>query len=87
MVMSSQSRAESFVEASMNTGIGFVVSATIWPAVAMMYGLPYSLSVNLGITSIFTVTSLLRSYIVRRFFATNLHRVAVRLAGRITRCL
>jgi hypothetical protein len=34
-----------------------------------MYGLPINFSDNLEITSIFTVTSIVRSYCIRRVFA------------------
>lgn len=78
-----QTKIESLVETLLNTSIGFVVSFTAWPAVAHLAGLPYSTATNLGITCAFTVLSITRSYIVRRFFNAGLHRSAKRIAALI----
>lgn len=66
----------------MNTAIGFVVSAVAWPFVAAVMGYPYTLTHTLSVTTFYTVLSIARGYVVRRFFARDLHRVAVRAAGR-----
>ena len=81
--MLSQARLESFVETVLSTAIGFGVSFTAWPIVAPVFDIEYTLASNLGITAIFTVLSIARGYVVRRFFATGLHRAAVKLARRI----
>jgi hypothetical protein len=64
----SQSRKASFTEACLNTASGFVVSLILWHFVAAAYGIPMPLSTNLEITGIFTVVSVLRSYLWRRLF-------------------
>lgn len=64
----SQSRAGSFIEASLNTASGFVVSLIVWHFVAAAYGIPMPLETNLQITAIFTVVSIARSYLWRRLF-------------------
>lgn len=70
-----QSRLESLIEASLNTASGFVVSLIVWRfLVAPMMHLPLDMASNLVITSIFTVVSILRSYIWRRFFNAEIHR-------------
>jgi len=52
------------IEISLNTGSGFIVSLIITTLL-----LPYMENVGaLGITCIYTVVSLLRSYAWRRFF-------------------
>lgn len=82
--MSDQTRATSLVEVCINVGIGFCVSMAIWPFVGAMFDIEYSLSRHWGITAIFTVVSIARGYIIRRFFARGLHRFAMRVARRLT---
>lgn len=64
----SQSRAGSFLEASLNTASGFVVSLVVWHFLAAAYDIPMPLVTNLEITGIFTVVSIARSYLWRRAF-------------------
>lgn len=65
----SQSRAGSLTEACLNTASGFVVSLLVWQwLVAPLYGLPIDWGMNFGITIIFTVVSIVRSYLWRRLF-------------------
>jgi hypothetical protein len=57
------------LEASLNTASGFVVSLLVWQwGVAPMFGLPVSWETNIYITGVFTVVSVVRSYLWRRFF-------------------
>ena len=81
--MSEQTRMVSLIEVVMSTALGFVVSFCAWPVVAWAFDYPYSVVHNLGITGIFTVLSLVRSYVVRRFFARGMHDTAIRMARRI----
>ncbi len=77
------SRLTSLVEASLNIGSGFFVSMAVWQLIAApLYGYEVSLVQNVGLTSIFTATSLLRSYAWRRFFARGLHKTVVNWIGR-----
>lgn len=70
-----QSQKESWIEAGLNTLSGFVVSYFVWALiVAPLFDLPITHTVNFLITSIFTMTSLLRSYLWRRFFNAELNR-------------
>lgn len=80
--MSDQSRLTSLIEVCINVAIGFVVSALAWPFVAWWMGYPYSISHTLMVTSFYTVLSVARGYVVRRFFAKGLHEVAMRVARR-----
>jgi putative Mn2+ efflux pump MntP len=80
--MSDQTRLVSLIEVCIGVGLGFAVSFLAWPFVAHAFGYPYSVAHNLGITGIFTVLSIVRGYIVRRFFASGLHKLATILAGR-----
>lgn len=64
-----QSRLSSGLEATLNTASGFVISWMVWTfVVAPFYGLPFHAGQSFAITCIFTVTSLLRSYLWRRYF-------------------
>jgi hypothetical protein len=71
-----QSKVESWFEASANTASGFVVSYLLWALVVVpMYALPVTPAQNLVVVSLFTVASIVRSYVWRRFFNAELHRV------------
>jgi heme/copper-type cytochrome/quinol oxidase subunit 4 len=64
----SQSRLTSLVETCANIAIGFVVSVIITAIVMPAYGHHVTLAENIEITTIFTVASIARGYIVRRAF-------------------
>ena len=64
----SQSRRHSMLEACAGTAIGFVVSVLASLVVYPMHGHAFSLTEVSSITLIFTVLSVVRSYIVRRLF-------------------
>lgn len=63
-----QSKLGSLVEALINTVIGFVLTIAISPIVYPLFGHAFTFTQNLGITAIFTIVSILRSYAVRRWF-------------------
>jgi len=66
-----QSKKSSIVEISLNTGSGFIVSLVI-----TTFLMPYMKTVGpFGITCIFTVVSLLRSYAWRRFFNNRIEKL------------
>lgn len=76
-----QTRLSSLVEALLNTAIGFVLSVITSLIVFPLYGMPLSFETNLHITFWFTLVSIARGYVVRRWFNARLHRLAQRLAG------
>jgi uncharacterized membrane protein YwzB len=78
-----QSRLESLIETLINTAIGFVVSYTAWPVAAIMFDVHYSAGQHVGITVFFTIISVARGYVVRRWFNARLHNAAVRLARKL----
>lgn len=68
-----QTRFVSFVEASLNTASGFIVSLLAWQfVVAPLFGYTVTWETNLYLTGIFTVISIVRSYLWRRFFERRL---------------
>lgn len=75
-----QTRLSSLIEAVINVLIGFVVSLLLTAVLLPAYGHHVTWSENLQITCVFTVTSILRSYLVRRYFNAQIHRAARALA-------
>ncbi|MNF85891.1 hypothetical protein D3C84_683080 [compost metagenome] len=64
----SQSRKGSPFEALTNVAVGLIVSMIANAMVFPLYGFHPSLLDNIGITLIYTVISLARSYLLRRAF-------------------
>lgn len=75
-----QTRAESFVEACINTAIGFVVSYLFWPVAAWLCGISSTASQQLNVTLLFTILSVARSYCVRRWCGRYLKQLSRNLA-------
>ena len=64
-----QTRLISFIEAVTNIVIGFFVSFSVYLwVIGPLYDIPVTPTDSLGVTLFFTVTSLARSYFVRRAF-------------------
>ena len=76
-----QTRLGSLIEAVMNTTIGFCVALVSQIAVFPLFGIHVPLSTNLGIGAWFTAISVVRSYVIRRWFNARLHRAATALAA------
>lgn len=68
-----QTKLVSMIETFVNIGTGFLLSIIVWQLLALYLEIPMPLTRNLFITSVFTVVSILRSYLWRRFFARGLH--------------
>lgn len=63
-----QSRLQSAIEAVANVAVGYIVAILSQIAVFPLFGIHVPLSSNLAIGAWFTVISLVRSYILRRWF-------------------
>ena len=64
-----QSKLSSLTESVVSTAIGFVVSLlTQHFVINPLWGLNLSAFDNLGITVVFTVISVIRQYVMRRYF-------------------
>jgi hypothetical protein len=71
-----QTKLESFLEANVNTAIGFIVSLTFWHFVIVpVWHLPVHFADNLIITGLFTAISVARGYVVRRWFNAEIHKL------------
>ena len=80
-----QSKTESFIESVVNILIGYGVALLSQIVVFPLFGIHVPLSTNMWIGAWFTVISLARSYVIRRFFNARLHRASVRGAGWLAR--
>lgn len=67
-----QTKIASAMEATANTLSGYFISLALWMWVAgPLFGYDVSLTKGVGLTLLFTVTSLLRSYVWRRWFTAG----------------
>jgi len=69
-----QTRLESLLESVVNIVIGYVVALISQIVVFPMVGIDVPFSTNLVIGFWFTLISLVRSYVIRRWFNAGLHR-------------
>ena len=74
-----QSKLQSMNESLVNVALGMIISMALQLLVFPAFGHAFTLAQNIGITVIFTVASILRSYVVRRWFNAALHRAVVRV--------
>ena len=73
-----QTRLVSFIETSANVASGFITAFLVWRFFVVPYlDIPVSYRVNLVVTTVFTVVSIIRGYLWRRFFNNGLHRVTL----------
>ena len=69
-----QSRLASLIEALTNVAIGMVVSFFGQIVVSRWYNLPLNVAQNMQIVLFFTVLSVARSYVVRRWYNRRIKR-------------
>ena len=79
-VFMKQSRLASLIEAGVNTALGFLVSFAVWPVAALITGISYNNTQHWTVIAIFTVSSIVRGYAVRRFFASGIHTASAAAA-------
>lgn len=63
-----QTKKQSFIEAVSNTAVGFLISYASTFLIFPLVGIKTSPGTNLVIVIYFTVISILRGYVIRRFF-------------------
>lgn len=63
-----QSRRHSFIEATVNVAIGWLINFSLNLIVLPWFGLPVTVTDAVGIGLIFTALALVRNYAIRRFF-------------------
>lgn len=78
-----QTRLESLLESVVNVLIGYTVAIVSQIVVFPLVGIDIPLSTNLVIGAFFTVISIARSYIIRRWFNAGLHKMIVITAKKL----
>lgn len=63
-----QKRKQSLIESITNTLIGFIVSLSVQLTIYPILGIDVKFHQNVIITIVFTTVSIIRGYMVRRFF-------------------
>lgn len=76
-----QTRLGSLIEALANVAIGFSINWAANMAILPLFGFHVSAGQAFGIGVFFTVISIARSYVIRRWFNARLHAFAQRLAS------
>jgi hypothetical protein len=76
-----QTKLGSFIEACINILIGFAINYIMNLLILPLFGFHISLMDNLLMGLLYTVVSVARSYVVRRWFEARIHKAALKLAG------
>ena len=63
-----QTKKQSLIESLTSTTIGIIIGIVLNLTILPIFGYPVSLSDSLWISIIFTIVSIIRSYIIRRWF-------------------
>lgn len=63
-----QSKKSSLIESIVNTFVGLVVNITVSPVVYWITGVTMNVYQLSGTAVLFTIVSIIRNYIIRRFF-------------------
>ena len=75
-----QTKLGSMIESLMNIVIGYGVAILSQIFIFPLFDIHISLSTNLWIGAWFTLISLIRSYVIRRWFNAKLHAAAIALS-------
>lgn len=76
-----QTKLGSFYEALINVFIGFWINFFANLVILPLVGFHISIGQNFYIGLLYTIVSVARSYVIRRWFNANLHAAAQRMAG------
>lgn len=79
----SQTRIGSLIEVCFNIAIGFAINWVANLYILPLYGFAITGGQAFSMGLIFTVISVVRSYIIRRWFNARLHGAALALAGKV----
>ena len=78
-----QSRIESLIESFINILIGYGIALSSQLLIFPLFDINIPLSSNLMIGAWFTAISLIRSYVIRRWFNSRIHKTAESIAKSI----
>lgn len=76
-----QTRLGSLIEALMNVAIGFGINFAANLVILPLFGYTPTIAENFQLGALYTIVSIGRSYVIRRWFNGKLHEAAQRLAG------
>lgn len=71
-----QTKRSSLIEAAINTVIGYIISLAVQVVAYPAFGHSFTLAENLGLGVVFAVVSLVRGYVIRRWFNQRIHNFA-----------
>lgn len=74
-----QSKRSSLAEAGINVVLGYVISLGVQLVVYPAFGHSFTFSQNLWLGGVFAIVSLIRGYVVRRWFNQYIHRLALKV--------
>jgi hypothetical protein len=78
-----QSPRSAIIEAWMNIGVGFSINFGANFILLPLVGAHFTPGQNFALGWIYTAVSIVRQYVIRRWFNARLHAAAVKLAGGI----
>lgn len=76
-----QTRMGSLIEVSINIAIGFAINWVANLLILPLFGFNVTGSQAFHMGLLFTIISVVRSYVVRRWFERRIHAAALRMAG------
>jgi len=76
-----QTKLSSLIESLINILIGYFVALGSQLLIFPLFDIHISIQTNLWIGAWFTVISLIRSYVIRRWFNARLHLLSLKLTG------
>lgn len=76
-----QSRRSAIIEAWVNILVGFTINYFMNLALLPLVGAQLSLSENFMLGWVFTAASIVRQYVIRRWFNAHIHALATRIAA------
>lgn len=76
-----QTRMGSFIESLINIAIGYVINFTANLLILPLIGFHITVTQNLFIGLLYTIISVARSYVIRRWFEARIHKAAIRMAN------
>lgn len=82
MALTRQSKIDSFMESLCNVALGFLTSMALIPVINWIIGVHMAASQQMGFVGLFTVTSVIRAYLIRRAFNGRPVWEAIKCAGR-----
>lgn len=72
----SQSKTQSLVEVVINVVVGYVIATFTQIIIFPMFGIYVGLGDQMLISLIFTIISIIRGYVIRRWFNARIHKFA-----------